>query len=99
MNKISWFAKQLQHKTGNESLQLSLNEDAYRLAMEKRFVLESYVAMDFTACVVEELEGAHFVSLVSGVPYRLQVNGQEILFKILSRKILFYDSVQAIVAE
>lgn len=100
MNKVSWFTKQLQHKTGSESLLLSLNGDEYQLAMQNNFILESYANKTFAACdVAEELEGMHAAALLCGVPYRLQVHGKEILFKILTRKIWFYDSAQALVAE
>ncbi len=100
MDKVSWFAKQLQHKTGNETLQLSLNDEEYRLTAQQSFELASYAAQTFTACAVATgTDSGYAAVIISGQPYRLQLNGHSVLFKIMTRKIWFYDSVQTIAAE
>jgi hypothetical protein len=100
MNKVSWFAKQLQHKTGNETLQLSLNDEEYRLTAQQSFELESYAASSFTACAVSAgTDSGYAAVIIPGQPYRLQISGHSLLFKIMMRKILFYDSTQAIAAK
>lgn len=100
MNKVSWFAKQLRHKTGNETLQLSLNDEEYRLTAQQSFELASYAAQTFTICAVAtETDSGYMAVIVPGQTYRLRIDGHSVLFKIVTRKIWFFDSVQTIAAE
>jgi len=100
INKIAWFEKQLQHKTGVEALKLTPAIDGYLLTLESSFVLENYAPGFPAACSVSmDAEALHFADIEQGVHYRLQVNGQVVLFKITTRKIWFFDSLRALVAD
>lgn len=100
INKITWFAKQLQHKTGEDTLKLSPATDGYVLSTAGLFVLDCYATDIPTLCIVSQDSGLlHFANIEQGIHYRLSVNGRVILFKITSRKIWFFDSVDAMIAD
>lgn len=93
---MTWFEKQLQYKTGSDTLKLSLVGDKYRLTMESFFALEYYASKTPTSCLVSTDSGAlYFTDIEQGIHYSLQANGKTILFKIMTRKIWFFDSVDA----
>ena len=100
INRISWFAKQLQHKSGVETLKLSLAGDEYMLTMENDFTLEHYFSDHLTAVNVSIDSGAlYYANIEQGQHYRLNVNGQVVLFKIRTRQIWFFDSVEVLMAD
>lgn len=96
INKITWFEKQLQYKTGADTLRLSLVGDKYRLTMGSFFALEHYASKNPTSCFVStDSDALYFTDIEQGIHYRLQANGKTVLFKIMTRKIWFFDSVDA----
>ena len=100
INKITWVAKQLQHKTNMETLTLSSANDGYVLSMEGIFVLDSYIAANPVSCIVSpDSAGLYFAPIEQGNHYRLQANGQVVFFRIMTRKIWFFDSEEAMVAD
>jgi len=100
INKINWFEKQLQHKTGVETLKLSYVSDEYMLTMKDFFVLESYDS-DKPACCNVSIgsDALYFANIEQGNHYRLQVDGKVVIFKIATRKIWFFDSVDALMVD
>ena len=100
INKITWFARQLQHKTGEDSLKLSPATDGYVLSTEGLFVLDCYTTGIPTMCIVSQDSGLlHIANIEQGKHYRLSVSERVVLFKITSRKIWFFDSVDAMIAD
>ncbi len=99
INKITWFEKQLQHKTGLETLKLSSVSDVYKLTMENAFGLEQYDSGRPVPCnVLIGSENLYSANIEPGQQYRLQVNGKTVLFKIATRKIWFFESVADLTA-
>ena len=100
INKITWFEKQLQHKTGVETLKLSYVSDEYILTMEKVFALEYYDSDKPASCNVSiDSDALYFAGIEQGKHYRLQVDGKIVIFKIATRKIWFFDSVDALMVD
>lgn len=99
INKVTWFEKQLQHKTGLETLKLSSVSDVYKLTMENAFGLEQYDSGQSLPCdVMIGAESMYSANIEPGQHYRLQVNGKIVLFKIATRRIWFFESVKALLA-
>lgn len=100
INKVTWFEKQLQHKTGLETLKLSSVSDAYKLTMENAFELAQYNSGQPMPCnVLIDSENMYSANIDPGQHYRLQVNGKTVLFKIATRKIWFFESMKALLAD
>lgn len=103
MNKVEWFEKQLQHKTELEGLKISAETEAYVLSMPQPFVLDCYEEDNAEPALVAVTPGNAIdtaecwqAGVEPGKRYRLQVNDRAVLFKILTRKIWFFESMEAL---
>ena len=106
MNKVTWFTKQLQYKTNREALELSPADDGFTLAMDSLFAMDCFDSDSPEKCEVskdEKVSGQngnkYFAKIIQGKHYRLKVNEQEALFKIMTRKIWFFVDVDSMIAD
>lgn len=77
-------------------MKLSLVGDKYRLTLGSFFALEYYASKKPTSCFVSiDSDALYFADIEQGIRYRLQANRKTVLFKIMTRKIWFFDSVDA----
>lgn len=95
INKIAWFEKQLQHKAEVENLKFLYEDDAYLLSMAHPFVLDCYEEGNAESSPVSVAD-RRYAKVEQGKRYRLQVNDRVLLFKVLTRKIWFFESLEAL---